>query len=124
MVKRPKKQSVVTCKQIYKIKRGMLKDEQIKYKARLVAKGFTQKEGIDFGEIFSPVIKYKSIRIMLSLVVQYNLELEQMDVKTAFLHGDLEETIYMEQPEGFQVQKNKDMVCLLKKSLYGLKQAP
>ena len=76
MVERPKKQSVVTCKWIYKIKRGVLEDEQIKYKARLVAKGFTQKEGIDFGEIFSTVIKYKSIRIMLSLVVQYNLELE------------------------------------------------
>ena len=124
MVERPKQQSIVTCKWIYKIKIAVLEDEQIKYKARLVAKGFTQQEGIDFGEIFSPVIKYKSIRIMLSLVVQYNLELEQMDVKTAFLHGDLEETIYMEQPEGFKVQKNKDMVCLLKKSLYGLKQAP
>lgn len=96
----------------------------MKYKARLVAKGFTQKEGIDFTEVFSPVVKYKTIRIMLSLVAQFNLELEQMDVKTTFLHGELDETIYMEQPEGFEVQKEKDMVCLLKRSLYGLKQSP
>ena len=89
----------------------------------MVAKGFTQREGVDYTEIFSPVVKYKTIRIMLSLVVHFGFELDQMDVKTAFLHGELEEIIYMEQPKGFEVQKGKDMVCLLKRSLYGLKQS-
>ena len=93
-----------------------------RYKARLVAKGFTQVKGIDYNEIFSTVVKHCSIRILMAIVNQFNLELEQMDVKTAFLHGDLEETIYMEQPEGFVEDKSK--VCLLKKSLYGLKQSP
>ena len=68
---------------------------------RLVAKGFSQKAGIEFHDIFSPVVKLVSIRILLALVALYDLELEQLDVKTAFLHGDLEEEIFMEQPEGF-----------------------
>lgn len=75
----------------------------VKYKARLVVKGFQQKKGIDFDEIFSPVVKMTSIRIILGMVASMNLELEQMDVKTAFLHGSLDEEIYMEQPEGFEV---------------------
>ena len=76
--------------------------------ARLVAKGFTQREGIDFNEIFSPVVKHTSIRMLLSLVCKINLELELMDVKTAFLHGDLEETILMKQPKAFEVQGIKN----------------
>ena len=71
---------------------------------------------------FSPVVKHCSFRIILGLVNQYDLELEQLDVKIAFLHGNLKETIYMNQPEGFEEGENK--VCLLKKSLYGLKQSP
>jgi len=86
-----------------------------------VAKGFTQVEGIDYNENFSPVVKHCYIRILMAIVNQFNLELEQMNVKTAFLHGDLEETIYMKQPEGFVEDKSK--VCLLKKSLYGLNQS-
>ena len=66
-----------------------------KYKARLVAKGYSQVEGVDYGEIFSPVTKMTSIRFLLSIAVAYDLEIEKMDVKTAFLHGDLEEEIYM-----------------------------
>ena len=93
------------------------------YKARLVAKGFTQKEGIDFKETFSPVSSKDSFRITLSLVAHFDLELHQMDVKTAFLNGDIEETIYMVQPENFMVEDPKNMVCKLKKSIYGLKQA-
>ena len=85
----------------------------------MVAKGFTQVEGIDYNEIFSPVVKHCSIRIILGLVNQYDLELEQLDVKTTFLHGNIKETIYMNQLEGFEEEENK--VCLLKKSLYGLK---
>jgi hypothetical protein len=95
-----------------------------KYKARLVAKGYSQVEGIDFGEIFSPVAKLTSIRFILSIFVSFDLEVEQMDVKTTFLHGDLEEEIYMKQPEGFVVKGKKELICKLKKSLYGLKQSP
>lgn len=95
-----------------------------RYKARLVVKGFTQKKGIDFEEIFSPVVKMSSIRVVLAIAASMNLEVEQLDVKTAFLHGDLHEEIYMEQPEGFKVKGKEDMMCKLKKSLYGLKQAP
>lgn len=124
MVPRPKDQKPVTCRWLYKIKEGVNSSDKPRFKARLVAKGFTQVEGIDYNEIFSHVVKYKTIRVMLTLVVQYDLELQQMDVKTAFLHGDLEEVIYMEQPPGYEVHKGKDMVCLLKKSLYGLKQSP
>ncbi|CAN6804210.1 unnamed protein product [Brassica oleracea] len=90
----------------------------------LVVKGYSQKMGIDYDEIFSPVVKMSSIRVVLGLAASLDLEVEQMDVKTAFLHGNLEEEVYMEQPEGY-VQKGKEkLVCRLKKSLYGLKQAP
>jgi hypothetical protein len=95
-----------------------------KYKARLVAKTYSQIEGIDFGEIFSPISKLTSLTFILSIVVAFNLEVEQMDVKTIFLHGDLEEEIYMKEPKGFIVKGKKEMVCNLKKSLYGLKQSP
>jgi transposase InsO family protein len=124
VVKRPKEQKPVACRWLYKLKEPIVPGEAPRYKARLVAKGFTQVDGIDYNEIFSPVVKYKTIRVMLSLVTQFDLELQQMDVKIAFLHGELEETIYMEQPLGFEVHEGKDMVCLLKKSLYGLKQSP
>jgi hypothetical protein len=86
-----------------------------RYKARLVVKGYSQKEGIDFHEIFSPVFKYVSIRIVLALVALLDLELEQLDVKTDFLHGDLDEEIYMEQPDRFVQNHSKKYVCRLKK---------
>lgn len=86
----------------------------------MVSKGFTQREEVDFNEIFSPVVKQTSIRVLFSLMVVQDLELEKMDVKTTFLHGDLEETIYMRQPEGFE-SKDQNQVCLIKKSLYELK---
>ena len=98
--------------------------EAARFKARLVAKGFSQKEGIDYNEIFSPVVKHSSIRVLLALVAQFDLELQQLDVKTAFLHGDLEETIYMDQHEGFLGKGKEDHVYQLNKSLYGLKQSP
>ncbi|KAL2236677.1 UNVERIFIED_CONTAM: Retrovirus-related Pol polyprotein from transposon TNT 1-94 [Sesamum indicum] len=120
LVPKPKNCSLVDCKWIFKIKQ----ENPLKYKARLVAKGFTQKEGIDYNEIFSPVVKYTTVRVILALTAHFDWELKQMDVKTAFLHGDLDECIYMRQPVGF-IEKNKpDHVCLLKKSLYGLKQSP
>jgi hypothetical protein len=97
---------------------------QPRYKARLVVNGFSQKKGIDFEEIFSPVVKISSIKVVLGLAANMNLEIEQLDVKMAFLYGDLEEEIYMEQLEGFPTKGNEHLVCQLKKSLYGLKQAP
>ena len=74
-----------------------------RYKARLVVKSFSQKQDIDFDEIFSPIVKMSSVRVVLGMAAIMDLEIEQLDVKTAFLHGDLEEEIYMEQPEGFEV---------------------
>ncbi|KAF3666134.1 hypothetical protein FXO37_10729 [Capsicum annuum] len=92
-----------------------------KYKARLVVKGFKQKEGLDYFDIYSPVTR---ITLIQTLVVVYDLEIHQMDVKTIFLNRELEEVIYMEQPEGFVVPGKKNKVCKLIKSLYGLKQEP
>ncbi|GAB2269654.1 hypothetical protein Dimus_038780 [Dionaea muscipula] len=124
LVPKPEKCRIIECKWIYKVKEGITKADPVRYKARLVAKGFTQKEGIDYTEIFSPVVKFKTIRIMLAVTAFYDLELEQMDVKTAFLNGDLDETIFMSQPEGYTDSVHKNFVCKLNKSLYGLKQAP
>jgi len=93
-----------------------------KYKARLCAKGFTQKQRIDYQEVFAPVARYDSIRMMLAIAAQKKMEIGQFDVKTAFLNGDLTEEIYMRVPEGVKT-KYKDKVCRLRKSLYGLKQA-
>ena len=97
-------QKLVGCKWIYKKKEGIEGMEQPRYKFKLVAKGFTQKKEVDFNEIFSPVVKQTSIRVLLSLVVVQNFELEQMDVKTVFLHGDLDETICMRQLRGLRVK--------------------
>ena len=89
-----------------------------------MAKGFRQEYGVDFDEIFSPVVKMTTLRFMLGVVAADNLELIQLDVKTTFLHGDLKEEIYMEQPKGFVATGQEHLVCRLRKSLYGLKQAP
>ncbi|GKB27442.1 retrotransposon protein, putative, ty1-copia subclass [Tanacetum coccineum] len=93
------------------------------YKARLVAKGFTQTPGIDYEETFSPVADIRAIRILIAIAAFYDYEIWQMDVKTAFLNGYLNEEVYMEQPEGFVNQKFPNRVCKLKRSIYGLKQA-
>jgi hypothetical protein len=88
-----------------------------------VAKGYTQREEIDYNETFSPVSCKDSFRIIMALVAHYDLELHQMDVKTAFLNGDLDETVYMAQPKGFVVEGKEKLECRLKKSIYRLKQA-
>ncbi|KAK1650761.1 hypothetical protein QYE76_068566 [Lolium multiflorum] len=93
------------------------------YKARLVAKGFRQIQGVDYDETFSPVAKLKSVRILLAIAAFFDYEIWQMDVKMAFLNGDIEEELYMVQPKGFIDPKNADKVCKLQRSIYGLKQA-
>nr|KAJ0190686.1 hypothetical protein LSAT_V11C800401250 [Lactuca sativa] len=92
--------------------------------ARLVIQGFRQKEGIDFFDTYAPVARISTIRLLLALAAIHNLVIHQMDVKTTFLNGDLDEEIYMKQTEGFVMPGNEHKVCKLKKSLYGLKQAP
>ena len=85
-----------------------------------MVKGYSQRKGVDFNEIFSPVVKMSSIKTVLSLASTLDLEVDQIDVKTAFLYGDLEEEIYMKQLDGFHVEGKEDYVCRLRKSLYGL----
>jgi transposase InsO family protein len=109
-------------KWVFRTKRGA--DGQIiKHKARLVAQGFSQQFGIDYVETFAPVARYSSIRAILALVAHHDWELHQMDVRSAYLNGDLKEEIYMRQPEGFVSPGQESLVCRLQKSLYGLKQA-
>ena len=123
LVKPPKGQKIVGCKWVFKKKEGTIGVEALRFKAQLVAKGYSQREGIDFNEVFTPIVN-SSIRVMLAMVALFDLELEQLDVKTAFLHEEVEEQIYMHQLEGFVIQGKEDHVCLLKKSLYGLKNSP
>jgi len=122
LVKLPEGCKRVGCKWVFKTKRDSQGNIE-RYKARLVAKGFTQKDGIDYKETFSPVSKKDSFRIIMALVAHYDLKLHQMDVKTAFLNGDLEDDVYMDQPVGFTKEGKEHMVCKLKRSIYGLKQA-
>ena len=112
----------IECKWIYKKKKDMDGNVQI-YKARLVAKGFRQVQGVDYDETFSPVAMLKSIRIILAIAAYFDYEIWQMDVKTAFLNGNLDEDVYMIQPEGFVDPINAGKICKLQKSIYGLKQA-
>ena len=122
LVPLPSGKRAIGCKWIYKVKDGGNGD--LRYKARLVAKGYVQKKDVEFHDIFSPVVRHTSIRILLALVAHFDMELEQLDVKTAFLHGDLEEDIYLQQPEGFIDSSRPGHVCKLNKSLYDLKQSP
>lgn len=123
LVKLPKGKRALRNRWVYKQKQDENASKP-RYKARLVVKGCNQKKGVDFEEIFAPVVKMSSIRVVLGLAASMDLEIEQLDVKTAFLHGELQEDIYMQQPEGFKVKGKENYVCKLKKSLYGLKQAP
>lgn len=115
--------NIVGSKWVYRIKRKA--DGSVdRYKARLVAKGFHQQEGVDFWETYSPVIKPITIRTVLPIAVSSGWAIKQVDVSNAFLHGFLNETVYMSQPAGFVYPQLPNAVCLLKKALYGLKQAP
>ena len=118
----PEGKNVVGCKWVFKIKLDA--DGKVeRYKARLVAQGFTQRHGVDYDETFSPVVRFESIRSLLAIASQHQLIVHQMDVKTAFLNGELKEEIFMRQPQGFIEGGEQMLVCKLLRSLYGLKQS-
>ncbi|RVX15883.1 Retrovirus-related Pol polyprotein from transposon TNT 1-94 [Vitis vinifera] len=119
----PRGKKPVGCKWIFTVKYKV--DGNVdRYKARLVAKGFTQSYGIDYQETFAPVAKLNTVRVLLSLAANLDWSLHQLDVKNAFLNGDLEEEVYMDIPAGLETTSNFNKVCRLRKSLYGLKQSP
>ncbi|GKC98540.1 ribonuclease H-like domain-containing protein [Tanacetum coccineum] len=122
LVTQPTNTNIVHCMWLFRHKN--LEDGTLsRYKARLVANGSTQLEGVDVDETFSPVVKLGTIKTVLCLAASRHWPIHQLDVKNAFLHGDLSETVYMHQPPGFRDSKYPDHVCLLQRSLYGLKQA-
>ena len=119
----PPRANIISGKWVYKHKfqsDGSLE----RYKAHWVLRGFTQRPGVDFAETFSPVVKPATVRTVLSLALSGGWPIHQLDVKNAFLHGTLSETVYCAQPSGFEDPVHPDFVCRLNKSLYGLKQAP
>ncbi|KAK8916713.1 hypothetical protein KSP39_PZI022778 [Platanthera zijinensis] len=123
LVPKPANKNVLNLKWVYKAKQNE-EGEVIKYKARIVAKGYTQRQGIDFHETFAPVVRMESIRAFLAVAAQARLEVHQLDVKSAFLNGSIEEEVYVHQPEGFKKKGEEEKVYKLNKALYGLKQAP
>jgi hypothetical protein len=123
LVPRPPGTNVVTGKWLFR--RKLTSDRSLdRYKAGWVLRGFTQRLGVDYDETFSPVVKFATFRVVLSLALSWNWAIHQLDVKNAFLHGTLTETVYCSQPTGFVDAANPDLVCRLNCSLYGLKQAP
>ena len=122
LVPRSEASNILTSRWIFNVKD--LPDGGYKAKARLVARGFQQVQGVDYNETYAPVVKLTSIRILLAIVAHFDLELHQMDVVTAFLNGEMDEDVYMEQPEGCQNTSKPDHVCKLVKALYGTKQGP
>ena len=123
LVELPNQRKAIGCKWVFKRKIGA--DGSVeRYKAHLVAQGFSQQHGLDYDETFSPVVRFESLRTVIALAVQNNLYLQQMDFTSAFLNGNLEEEVYMKQPEGFVEKGKENLVCKLKHSLYGLKQSP
>ena len=121
LVDRPADRNILTGRWTYKLKRGP-NGEILRYKARWVARGFEQMEGIDYNETFASVVKLMSYKALFAIAAVLDLDLEQMDVKTAFLYGNIDEEVYVEQPPEFD--DGTARVCKLNKALYGLKQAP
>jgi hypothetical protein len=123
MVHRHEGKNIIGSKWIFKNKLNE-QGQVVRNKARLVCKGYAQIEGLDFDETFVPVARLEAIRIFLAYACHKRFKVYQMDIKPAFLNGDLNEEVYMEQSDGFELSDNPDLVCKLKKDLYGLKQAP
>jgi hypothetical protein len=123
LVPRPKDKNVIGTKWVY---RNELNEygQVTRNKARLVCKGYAQVEGINFEETFSPVARMEAILLFLAYACSKNIKVYHMEIKSAFLNGELEEEVYIEQTKGFQLSENTNYVCKLKKVLYGLKQAP
>lgn len=119
-IKNSPHKNLINCKWVFRIKRNE-QGNILKYKTRLVARGFLQQEGFDYNETYAPVARLTTLRTLLAVSNFKHYHIEQLDVKSAFLHGEIEEEIYMSIPEGFQ---NAGEVCRLNKALYGLKQAP
>jgi len=119
----PKGHNTIGVNWIFKTKRNA-EGEIKKHKARLVAKGYKQQYGVAYEDVFAPVARIEIVRLMISLAAQKRWKIFQMDVKSAFLNGNLEEVVYVEQLAGFVVKGEEKKVCRLKKALYGLKQAP
>ena len=123
LVPLPPSKNVVGCRWVFKIKRNS-DGSLARYKERLVAKGYLQQYSLDYEETFSPVVKPTAVRIILALAVQFGWSLRQLDVSNAFLHGVLQEEVYMSQPPSYRDPSRPNHVCLLHKAIYGLKQAP
>jgi hypothetical protein len=110
-------------KWVFKLKRD-LAGNVMKHKVKLVAKGYAQNQGVDYDEVFAPVARMETVRLLLALAAQGEWEVHHMDVRSAFLNGDLVEEVYAHQPPGFADSSSARKVLRLKKVLYGLKQAP
>ena len=121
LVDRPKDRRIISCKWVWRIKRDS-KGNVERYKARLVARGFTQIHGLDYMDTYAPVTRLETIHLLCALATEKDWEVRHIDVKTAYLNGDLDKEVYMEIPEGFD-NYNGGKVLLLRKALYGLKQA-
>jgi len=120
---RPVAEPVIDNKWVYRIKTDGA-GNAVRFKSRLVIRGFRQRKGVDHSDIFSPVARYDSAHLLLAIAAAKNFELRQFDVSTAFLSGDINETIYMEQPEDYIDSKHPEYVCQLQRAIYGLKQGP
>ena len=123
LAKPPKDHQIIGSKWVLCIKQDG-NGNPIHFKARVVARGFSQVPGIDFQDTFSPTLKICGFRMLVALATQHDLELHHLDVQTTFLHGDLDEELYLQQPQLFEDQSHPTHVCRLRKSIYGLKQSP
>ena len=123
LIELPGRKRYITCRWLFTINKDS-HDNPTGYEARLVKQGFSLREGIDYFETFALIVRYESIRVLLAIAAELDLEMFKFDVKTAFLYEGLDEDIYMEQPQGFVINSKRKLVCKLHKSLYGLKQSP